>query len=158
MCVCVHNRIDNCSSCSYSYRRLFCSHKPPACVRLRSVAMKELTLWRALSLAPPTNSASFAYCAFGGKAVLGCLCCRSPAHAPGSSGGKLQRAKKKKKKLQTECGRQRAPIRPRPSYVSHGDWIVRSRPSTTVPKKPANTRSAWREGEKHTPHIQLGYN
>lgn len=156
MCVCVHNRIDNCSSCSYSYRRLFCSHKPPACVRLRSVAMKELTLWRALSLAPPTNSASFAYCAFGGKAVLGCVfVAGAPPMRPARVAGNCSAQKKKKKKLQTECGRQRAPIRPRPSYVSHGDWIVRSRPSTTVPKKPANTRSAWREGEKHT---RLTYN
>lgn len=98
MCVCVHNRIDNCSSCSYSYRRLFCSHKPPACVRLRSVAMKELTLWRALSLAPPTNSASFAYCAFGGKAVLGCVfVAGAPPMRPARVAGNCSAQKKKKK-------------------------------------------------------------
>lgn len=60
--------------------------------------MKELTLWRALSLAPPTNSASFAYCAFGGKAVLGCVfVAGAPPMRPARVAGNCSAQKKKKK-------------------------------------------------------------
>lgn len=77
--------------------------------------MKELTLRRALSLAPPTN---LHVVHLAGKAILGYVfVAGAPPMRLARVAGKLQRALK----LQRECGRPSARIRPRPSSVSRGD-------------------------------------